>query len=291
MNTYRTLLFFVVTAIVIAFPIVEVNAGRFDDMVETLLKKPLRNADQIDRPLLTRVSPQSIVPNANRADDELLQQFNRLEGVNDEMRGAFTTLSASERSALVELVSAGQRVARGRDPDSAIVLIRHLDADGLIQGRTYGDFVYAGVDKMGPTYKSVVKKMGEGAGRFFNDVIDPHWGKWTAAGLTAAYLAAPEKFHDALGNLTEYAIQKLAEAGIRVGEAVTGGVTKGIIARVKANPIFSLLTLALLSLVLLWQVPLLRHLITKRVLKPLWTVPATEQVTVAETKPKHDYEE
>lgn len=283
----------VVTAIVIALPITEVNAGRFDEMVETLLKKPLRNTDKIDRPLLTRVSPQSIVPNVNRADDELLRQFNRLEGVNDEMRGLFKTLSASERSALVELVSAGQRVARGRDPDSAIALIRYLDADGLIQGRTYGDFVYAGVDKMGPTYKSVVKKMGEGAGRFYNEVIEPHWGKWTAAGLTAAYLAAPEKFHDALGNLTEYAVQKLAEAGIRVGEAATGGVAKGIIARVKANPIFSLLTLAILSLVLLWQVPLLRYLITQRVLKPLWTVPVTEQVSAAETipKPKHDYEE
>ena len=84
----------VVTAIVIALPITEVNAGRFDEMVETLLKKPLRNTDKIDRPLLTRVSPQSIVPNVNRADDELLRQFNRLEGVNDEMRGLFKTLSA-----------------------------------------------------------------------------------------------------------------------------------------------------------------------------------------------------
>lgn len=281
-------LVFLVIIVFLSFPVADARAGRFDELLETLLKKPLRTADNlsIDGPLLRHVDPNKIVSPIKGGDHELLRQFNRLEGVNDELRGAFSKLSGSERSALVELVSAGQRVARGRTSQDAIGLIRKLDSDGLIQGRTYGDFVYLGVAKMGPEYKSVVAKMGEGAGVFFHKVIDPHWGKWTAAGLTAAYLAAPEKFHDAIGNLTEYAVQKLTEAGIRIGEAVAGGFTKGILARIEANPVFSLLTLAILLFVVLLQVPIFRYAVTRWVLKPLWNVPVDAKARVSTTSAK-----
>lgn len=142
------------------------QAGRFDDLLEAMLKKPLRVADEIDKPLLMHSDAVKLIPSAQKTDEELLRQFNRLEGANDDLRNAFKKLSPNEKNALVELVSAGQRVARTRSADDAIVLIRKLDADGLVQGRTYGDFVYEGVEKMGPSYKTVVAKMGKGAGRF-----------------------------------------------------------------------------------------------------------------------------
>ncbi|MEZ6128990.1 MAG: hypothetical protein R3C59_09925 [Planctomycetaceae bacterium] len=249
-----------------------VHAGGFDDLVEAMLKKPLRVVDDVDKPLLTQSDAVKLVPSTQKADDELLKQFNRLEGANDDLRGAFKKLSTNERNALVEIVAAGQRVARTRDADDAIALIRKLDADGLVQVRTYGDFVYEGVDKMGPSYKTVVAKMGKGAGIFFNEWVGPHWGKWTAAGLTAGYLAAPEKFHDGLGKLTEYAIQKLTEAGIRAGEAATGGFTKAIITRVEANPIFATATLAIITFVLLLQIPLFRQLINRKVVRRLFNL-------------------
>jgi hypothetical protein len=283
-------LVFLATVILLLVPFADARAGRFDELLETLLKKPLRGVDNLDQPLLRHVDVKKIASPTKLGDDELLRQFERLEGVNGELRDAFKKLSGSERAALVELVSAGQRVARGHNPVDAVALIRKLDGDGLIQGRTYGDFVYLGVDKMGPEYKSVVAKMGEGAGVFFNKVINPHWEKWTAAGLAVAYLAAPEKFHDSLGQLTEYAVQKLTEAGIRTGESVTGGLAKALIARVEANPVFSLLTLALLVFALLVQVPLFRGFVMRRLLKPLWKVPSdAESRTV--TTPRSDYEE
>ena len=283
-------LVFLATVILLLVPFADARAGRFDELLETLLKKPLRGVDNLDQPLLRHVDVTKIAPPTKFGDNELLRQFDRLEGANDELRDAFKKLSGSERAALVELVSAGQRVARGHNPVDAVALIRKLDGDGLIQGRTYGDFVYRGVDKMGPEYKSVVAKMGEGAGVFFNKVIDPHWGKWTAAGLTAAYLAAPEKFHDALGQLTEYAVQKLTEAGIRTGESVTGGLAKALIVRIEANPVFSLLTLALLLFALLVQVPLFRGFVRRRLLNLLWRAPSDAESRTVST-PRSDYEE
>lgn len=269
------------------------QAGRFDDLLEAMLKKPLRVADEIDKPLLMHGDAVKLVPSAQKADDELLRQFNRLEGANDDLRSAFKKLSANEKNVLVELVGAGQRVARTRNADDAIALIRKLDADGLVQGRTYGDFVFEGVEKMGPSYKTVVAKMGKGAGIFFNEWVGPHWGKWTAAGLTVGYLTAPEKFHDGLGNLTEYAIQKLTEAGIRAGEAATGGFTKAIITRVEANPIFATLTLAIVAFVLLLQIPLFRRLINRKVIRPLFSVSDDAQPTAEEQDHRHrsNYEE
>ena len=245
---------------VLLLPAADARAGRYDDLLEALIRKPLRATDSlpVDGPLLRHVDASKFASPMKRSDEELLRQFDRLEGVNNEFRTTFSKLSETEQNALVDLVSAGQRVSRGRTPQESVNLIRKLDGDGLIQGRTYGDFVYEGVDRMGPEYKSVVAKMGDGAGVFFHKVIEPHWGKWTAAGLTAAYLSQPEIFHDALGQLTEYAVQKLLEAGIRIGESATSGFKQAIIARVRENPGAALLVLAIGLTVVVLQIGAVR---------------------------------
>ena len=249
------------TLFLLFLPAADARAGRYDDLLEALLRKPLRAADSlpVDGPLLRRIDASTFTSSMKRSDEELLRQFDRLEGVNDEFRKTFSKLSNTEQNAIVDLVSAGQRVSRGRTALESVNLIRKLDGDGLIQGRTYGDFVYEGVDRMGPQYKSVVAKMGEGAGVFFHKVIDPHWGKWAAAGLTAAYLAQPDIFHDALGQLTEYAIQKLMEAGIRVGESASRGFQQAIITRVHENPGSALVVLTLCLTVVVLQIGFLRN--------------------------------
>ncbi len=266
-----------VIIVFVANPLSIAQAGRFDNLIEAMLRKSVSKADDLGPPLLKSSKVDNVVVAAQRSDDQLLKEFNRLGGVDDRLRSTFKKLSTDERTAVVEIVSAGQRVALGRSADDAVKLIRKLDADGLVQGRTYGEFVYAGVDKMGPYYKSVVAKMGEGAGVFFNKYVAPHWGKWSAAGLTAAYLAAPEKFHYQLGNLTEYAVGKLTEAGIRVGEAVTGGVVGGITQRLKTNPVYATITLALIALLVLLQIPRFRAFVLRTIVHPLWSAPPTNE--------------
>ena len=259
MFSFRQLI--LATLFMLLLPVADAKAGRYDDLLEALLRKPLRAADSfpVEGPLLRHIDANTLTSSVKRSDEELLRQFDRLEGVNDEFRKTFSKLSKTEQNALVDLVSAGQRVSRGRTPQESIKLIRQLDGDGLIQGRTYGDFVYKGVDRMGADYKSVVAKMGDGAGVFFHKVIEPHWGKWTAAGLTAAYLAQPEIFHDGLGQLTEYAIQKLLEAGIRFGESASRGFQQALITRVRENPGSAMLVLAICLTVGVLQIRFLRN--------------------------------
>jgi hypothetical protein len=279
---------------ILILPVQELRADKFSNLLETLIKKPLRAADDLDRPLFRNLDAGKPLTRPNIPDDELLKQFNRLEGVNGEFRKTFKSLPKSQREMLVNIVSAGQRAGRGRDPNEALKLIRNLDSDGLLQCRTYGDFVYDGVDKMGSDYKTVVAKMGAGSGVFFRKYISPHWGKWTVAGLSAAYLSAPEKFHDKAGELTEYAIRKLVEAGIKTGESVGGGIWKAIVGRVNENPFFAIPSIMIIGFLLLIQVPVFRYFV-KKLFQPLWKKPKNDPTTSGfkgtKTKSRPDYEE
>lgn len=187
-----------------------------------------------------------LAPQLPLAVDEagLLNRFDRLAKTNPALKAEFQALPLVERRTVVELGEGHQRIFRRYPPDEALALVQRLDAAGLTQARTYGDFVLDGAhwlqsgevlesladsklsaeeaaavakklglqgipetippEKTVQLWKAAVRKSGDGVGRFWREYIVPHKGKWLAAGLVASYLAMPEKFHDALGNLTEY---------------------------------------------------------------------------------------
>jgi hypothetical protein len=68
---------------------------------------------------------------------------------------------------------------------------------------------------------------GEGAWKFWNTKVLPHWGKWLAGGALAAFLVAPEQFIDAAGNLTENGFQRIGELLGEVTAAAIRGVGEG----------------------------------------------------------------
>jgi hypothetical protein len=72
-------------------------------------------------------------------------------------------------------------------------------------------------------FAEVMRAGDGGAWKFWQQYVKPHWGKWVAGGAFAAYLASPETFHDALGNLTKEGTRRVGEI---VGAAV-GGVIEG----------------------------------------------------------------
>lgn len=188
-------------------------------------------------------------------ETESLRRFDRLQGADEGLRSKFLALPARERGLVVELGEAMQKVLRQED---GIELLRRLDADGLAQVRTYGDFVGEGVRLTGPEYKGVVRKTGAGAGVFFERYLQPHYKQLLAAGLVAAYLLEPEKFHDAAGRLTEYAARQFTELGIEVAAAVPRGFWAGVRQRFADDPLFSGLGVALIFLCLTLLVPAVR---------------------------------
>ena len=246
-------------------------SASFDEVLESLVRasQKAEHAPHNER-IFRRVGevPEMHLPKAS--EEEVLQRFNRLEGVDEAIRKDFQSLPMPHRVAVVELGEASQRLLRQRE--NGIELLRKLDTDGLAQLRTYGNFVGDGVEMMGPDYKTVVRKTGGGAGRFYQDWIAPHKGKWLAAGLISAYLAAPEKFHDALGKLTEYGAKRLTEAGIDAGAGISRGFWKGIGNRFSADPMHSTLGVLIIVVCASLFIPRVRWLI-RRSIQPLLGVP------------------
>lgn len=266
----------------------------------------LRESDDAAKLLARRTAP--------LADDVLTTRFNRLSGVDDTLRAEFRALAPAEKRLVVEL-GEGVQIALRRYPEDGLALIQKLDAGGLAQARTYGDFVLDGAhwlhtddvakalgaaklmpeeastlsralglkalpetlqpEHVAPLWKSVIRKTGEGSAVFWRTYIQPHKGKWLAGGLLATYLIMPEKFHDAAGNLTEYAARQLAELGIAVSSGAVRGVIWGPLAAFKSryadDPLTTILGTILIVSLLLLAIPPIRRFAWRRLIRPIWT--------------------
>ena len=64
-------------------------------------------------------------------------------------------------------------------------------AQGQSQAATLGQF------------GRIMTKGGDASWKFWNTYVRPHWKVWLATGALAAYLAAPDSFQNAAGQLTE----------------------------------------------------------------------------------------
>ena len=214
------------------------------------------------------------LPTSVRAlsDADAVKQFDRLEGADDALRRQFLTLSPTERAALLELAAAAQKVVRHQD--NAFSLLRKLDLDGLAQARTYGDFVVDGVRMMDAPYKSVVRKMGNGAAVFFERYLRPNYKSLLAAGLVATYLATPEKFHDELGKLTQWAAERFTKLGIEVAGAVPRGAWQALCEKFARDPVWTTVGTVLSLVFLALLLPRVRWWMS-RALRFWFTIPSS----------------
>jgi len=269
----------------------------------------IRETEEVSGILARRAAP-------SLEEAALLRRFERLQGVDDALRAEFKSLLPAERRLAVELGEGAQRVLRlypGRD---GARVLQHLDAAGLAQSRTYGDFVIDGMawlqsdealaalrapisDEAGSAlartlglksvpaelserevaslWKSAVRKTGDGAGEFWRTYVAPHKGKWLAGGLLVTYLAMPEKFHDAAGKLTEYGAREIAKllgnSAIGAGRGLLGGVGDSVKRHYAEAPVMTVLTVALIVVLLSLAVPRLRWLVWHKGLRRLLATP------------------
>jgi hypothetical protein len=128
---------------------------------------------------------------------------------------------------VVEMSETARRLAL-RYPDQAETMIRRLGTEGLSAVRVFGDDVAEVLVKEGPESLGVLRKTGRGGWRFFTEQVLPHKKKLLAAGVLAAFLAAPDKFVDYAGQATEFAVREFAKAGVQLAGAVGGGAARGL---------------------------------------------------------------
>ena len=213
-------------------------AGSVGSIVESLARSG-RKAGPIAAKanLFKHVDDLPVPKIATKREAELIKRFDRLDNIDDGLRKQFRDLPIGQKSLVIELGEASQRVLRNHpDPED---LLRKLDGDGLLQARTYGDFVVDGVQLVGPGYKDVVRKTGPGASSFYSKYLRPYYKQLAAAGLVTAYLAAPEQFHDAAGALTERGARELTRLGIELASAVPRGLWEGFRSKLSESPISS----------------------------------------------------
>ncbi len=267
---------------------------------------------------------------ATTADEaSMLRRFERLQGVDSALSHEFKALPVAERRIALELSEGAQRVLRLHPGVEGTRVLQHLDAAGLAQTRTYGDFVVEGMAwlesdealaalrgaipadvsaaimrtlglKSAPSqlgeaevaalWKSVVRKTGKGAGEFWAKYVAPHKGKWLGGGLVVTYLAMPEKFHDAVGNLTEYATRELAKLGVSAttgtGRGLIRGARESIARQYAADPFGTVATLVLIAVLLLLAIPGLRWLVWHKGLRRLLPAPPAETAAAKTTNSK-----
>lgn len=240
----------------------------------------------------------------------MLRRFEGLQGVDTSLIHEFNALPPAERRIALELGEGAQRVLKLHPGEEGTRILNDLDVGGVAQMRTYGDFVVEGMAwlesddvrfaihgnlprdaateimqtlglKTVPTelgdqdvaslWKSVVRKTGGGAGQFWTHYIAPHKGKWLAGGLLVTYLAMPERFHDALGNLTEYGATELGKLGISVatsaGRGFASGITESVSRQYAAGPVSTVVTLGLIGALLLVSIPGVRWLVWRKGLR------------------------
>jgi hypothetical protein len=250
------------------------------------------------------------------SEEAVLSRFNRLHGVDDGLRAEFRALTPADKRLAIELGEGVQAVLR-RYPEEGPALLQALDASGLAQARTYGDFVVDGThwlqtdevtravasaklpadeaalasqvlglktppetlkpEHVGLLWKSVIRKTGEGAGVFWKTYVQPHKGKWLAGGLLTTYLVCPERFHDAAGRLTEYAVGKLAELGVAgaagAGRGLAVGPAESLKRHYAEEPVATAFAVILIVACAILAIPAVRRVLWQRVLRPMWVSP------------------
>jgi hypothetical protein len=165
---------------------------------------------------------------AESPSEALLQaRFNRLIRPEPETARAFAALGPAEKRVVVEMGEAAQGLAR-RYPGQAETMVRKLGTEGLAAVRVYGDDVAEVVVKEGPESLGVLRKTGRAGWDFFTGTVLPNKKKLAAAGVLAVFLANPDRFIDAAGRATEYAVREFSKAGVDLLGAVSAGAARGM---------------------------------------------------------------
>lgn len=72
-------------------------------------------------------------------------------------------------------------------------------------------------------FGAAMMRYGDASWSFWKRHIQPHWKVWAASGALAAYLANPEAFQNAVGEMTEAGFERLTElAGAATAAAIRG---------------------------------------------------------------------
>ena len=220
------------------------KVGWMDDVVRRVLKSSdpdLARAGRSSGRLFGSSGDESLAALARQSDeiaqagrpiDEATEaalegRFAKLMDADPEMTAAFRALEPTEKRLVLRMGEAAERLAR-RYPNNADEMVRSLGVEGMTAVRVYGDDVAGVIAREGPESINVLRKAGRPGWKFYVGPVLRHKKKLAAAGVLGLFLANPERFIDSAGRITEFAVEKFAEAGIQLAGAIGSGAARGL---------------------------------------------------------------
>lgn len=167
------------------------------------------------------------------ADTTLLKHLDELDEATREALTILTKGSREIAEQMPDLALRGRMLkAGGTDMVAAVGLhgkpvsraVLQLDA-ALSAGK-----VVVPAEKRAVTladFGRVMHQTGNASWSFWQKYVLPHWKEWLASGALTAYLLEPEKFQDALGNLTEAGFAELTALAGAAAAGSIRGIGKG----------------------------------------------------------------
>lgn len=160
----------------------------------------------------------------------LLREIKALDNASQEAAIVLAKGGQSMTRAMPDITGRGQLLKRG---GADVVAAVGLHGDDAARAAMRLDTALQGGNLIIPAGKRavtladfgrVMTETGESGWQFWQKYVQPHWKLWLSSGALAVYLADPEQFQDAVGNLSEAGFRQL---GLLMGE-VSAGAIRGI---------------------------------------------------------------
>lgn len=164
----------------------------------------------------------------------LTQELKSLDPATREVAAVMARGGEQLATTVPDIAARGQLLHRGGGELAAAVGLHGEEAaraaarlDTAIQGGTLvvprGERPVTLAD-----FGRVMTEEGEASWKFWKTYITPHWKRWQTSGALALFLTNPEKFQNALGELTEYGFTEIGRLAANTAAAAIRGVGKGV---------------------------------------------------------------
>ena len=178
----------------------------------------------------------SLIRQSASIDPAILRRIGELDGPAQDVALAIARGGGEIATAIPDLAARTRMVTAGGPELLAAVGAQEAKAAKAVAFEAYRVQQAIEAGKISSTagravtvadFGRAVTRHGDATLRFWDSYVKPHWGKWLTGGAIAAYLADPDGFQDAAGNLTEEGFRSLTAIVGEVSAAAIRGAGQG----------------------------------------------------------------
>jgi hypothetical protein len=166
-------------------------------------------------------------------DPSIMRRLEQLDEASRDAALVFAKGGEHLSKTLPDIASRG-RFLKEAGPET-VAAIGQYGPDSAREALRLGEAIWGGTLKVPPgrravtvaDFGTVMTKFGKASWQFWQAYVQPRWMLWLGSGALAVYLANPEYFQDAAGQLTEAGVKHLIELAGTEAAAIIRGLGQG----------------------------------------------------------------